>query len=270
VTSSNVHSISSTPTTVSSQTSEVNSTQSQTATQPLPTSRTATTPNTQASQNQNSNTTGLAGDPSFVVGDALESIILQLMEMGFEREQVVKAMRAAYNNPDRAVEYLFNGIPVGRDTQPQQAANPQPRETPPNVEPIDEGDDQEQAGTGNLDFLRNQPQFHQLRQAIQNNPQLLEPLLQQLGQTNPQLLQIIQENQDEFMNLLDEQPEGEGEGDEEEGESVEIEFTKEERDAIERLESLGFDRNRVLEAYLLCDRNEALAANYLFDHGNDD
>lgn len=43
--------------------------------------------------------------------------------MGFDRETAVAAMKAAYNNPDRAVEYCINGIPSKPVPPPQSASN---------------------------------------------------------------------------------------------------------------------------------------------------
>jgi len=51
-------------------------------------------------------------DPNaFSIGAAREGAIQELMSMGFDRHDVERAMRAAFNNPDRAVEYLMDVPP---------------------------------------------------------------------------------------------------------------------------------------------------------------
>jgi UV excision repair protein RAD23 len=44
-----------------------------------------------------------------------------------------------------------------------------------------------------------------------------------------------------------------------------ISLTAEEKAAVDRLTSMGFPKQRVLEAYLACDKNEEQAANLLMD-----
>lgn len=42
------------------------------------------------------------------MGDQRTEAIANMEAMGFERSQIDAAMRAAFYNPDRAVEYLLN------------------------------------------------------------------------------------------------------------------------------------------------------------------
>ncbi|XP_021296581.1 ubiquitin receptor RAD23d-like isoform X1 [Herrania umbratica] len=227
---------------------------------------------------------------NLVAGNNIEAIIQQILDMGggsWDRDTVVRALRAAYNNPERAVEYLYSGIPaqaavpaVGRAPAAGQAANPpaqaqQPAAptSGPNANPLDlfpQGlpNTGSNAGAGTLDFLRNSQQFQALRAMVQANPQILQPMLQELGKQNPHLMRLIQEHQADFLRLINEPVEGEGNllGQLAAAMPQAVTVTPEEREAIERLEAMGFDRNIVLEVFFACNKNEELAANYLLDH----
>eukprot|EP00200_Dunaliella_tertiolecta_P006463 CAMPEP_0202341602 /NCGR_PEP_ID=MMETSP1126-20121109/2526_1 /ASSEMBLY_ACC=CAM_ASM_000457 /TAXON_ID=3047 /ORGANISM="Dunaliella tertiolecta, Strain CCMP1320" /LENGTH=385 /DNA_ID=CAMNT_0048932441 /DNA_START=23 /DNA_END=1180 /DNA_ORIENTATION=+ len=258
-------------------------------------------------------TPAAAADSGLLSGGALEGAINSICEMGFEREQVVRAMRAAFNNPERAVEYLTSGVPLPEVRAPPAAAGgagggagipnlaaalqgqqaaaggggggggaaaappPGPQAQPFNMfAPPPSGGAQQGAAPSPLDFLRTRPEFQLLRQAVQGNPNILVPMLQELGKSNPQMLQLINSHQAEFLQLLEaEGDEGDegledalgamGAGGDMPGTTT-IQLTQEEADAIGRLEALGFDRASCLEAYLACDKNEELAANYLAEN----
>ena len=223
------------------------------------------------------------GDSGLVVGEAYEGAVQEMMSMGFPRAQIEAAMRASFNNPDRAMEYLLSGnIPASAGGGAEEAGDEQSGD--------DNYSDTETTGavrapaTGEdpLAFLRTQPQFAQMRQLIQQNPALLAPLLQQLAQSNPQLLQLINEHQNEFYNMISE-PEAGGEGGavpaaaeagapaggRQPGASY-ITVTAAEREAIDRLKALGFPEAMCIQAYFACEKNENLAANFLLSQNDED
>ncbi|CAN4083216.1 unnamed protein product [Withania somnifera] len=231
---------------------------------------------------------------NLVAGSNLEATVQQILDMGggsWDRDTVVRALRAAYNNPERAVEYLYSGIPEQAEIPPvarapaapasgqasaQEASQPAVPSSGPNANPLDlfpQGltNVRSNASAGNLDFLRNSPQFQGLRAMVQANPQILQPMLQELGKQNPHLMRLIQEHQPDFLRLINEPVEGEGNVLEQTAGAIPqaVTVTPEEREAIERLEAMGFDRALVLEVYFACNKNQELAANYLLDHMNE-
>ena len=56
---------------------------------------------------QVTDTSVASAESTLVTGDEYESQIQEMMAMGFSREMVIQAMRASFNNPTRAVDYLL-------------------------------------------------------------------------------------------------------------------------------------------------------------------
>ncbi|KAK2106988.1 UV excision repair protein RAD23 B [Saguinus oedipus] len=198
-------------------------------------------------------------------------MVTEIMSMGYEREQVIAALRASFNNPDGAVEYLLMGIPGDRENQavvdPSQAAS-----------------------TGLLSLQQwlqpQQLQQHRLQRALEDIPLnfygISLTLLQQIGRENPQLLQQISQHQEPFIQMLNEPVQeagGQGGGggggsggiaEAGSGHMNYIQVTPQEKEAIERLKTLGFPERLVIQAYFACEKNENLAANFLLQQNFDE
>jgi len=222
-----------------------------------------------------------------VVGEEYNKTVQNIMDMGYEKAQVEAALRASFNNPDRAVEYLLTGIPESATglnapaaapaaAVPATAADPAAAVTP---QVPSTGESTPGTGENPLAFLRDHEMFQQIRAVIQQNPNMLSTMLQQIGQSNPQLLQIISQNQEAFIRMINE-TEGEegglglGEGEDlgalgEQGQGV-IQVSPQDKEAIERLKALGFPEHLVVQAYFACEKNENLAANFLLSQNFDD
>ncbi|KAG4408286.1 hypothetical protein JTP64_001592 [Candida tropicalis] len=262
----------------------------------------------QSQQPQESN------ESTFAVGTEREATIQNIMEMGYERSQVEAALRAAFNNPHRAVEYLLTGIPesLQRPEQPVAPVAPVAQSEAPVGESTttsahDEEDDDEHEGGQHENLfeaaaaaaaaqeggahaataggdaasaggagLGDDQQMQLLRAALQSNPELIQPLLEQLAASNPQIASLIQQDPEAFIRTFlgagGEDLGFEIEGDEsgftggeagEEG-TVRIQLSEQDQSAINRLCELGFERDLVIQVYLACDKNEEVAADILF------
>ncbi len=124
----------------------------------------------------------------------------------------------------------------------------------------------------------------QMAQMIQNmSPEQLQAMAGMMGVPAEQLTAMAQligqmppEDFQQHMNMALQQGAGAGLGDfmgggaggggVPPGAQV-VRLTEEEMAAVDRLADMGFDRTEAAQAYLACDKNEALAANLLMDGG---
>lgn len=217
--------------------------------------------------------------PESASSDEYERMVQNIMDMGYERTQVESALRASFNNPDRAVEYLLTGIPDELQDDPslnQSLSNMLSEDTGSSTG--SQGSVQASSQNDPLAFLRSQPTFQQMRSVVQQNPELLNSVLQQIGQTNPALLQMISNNQEAFVRMLNEPnesaaataPAAAAAASRGQPGGYEVAVSPQDKEAIDRLKALGFPEHQVVQAYFACEKNENMAANLLLTQEPDD
>eukprot|EP00429_Kryptoperidinium_foliaceum_P064267 CAMPEP_0176063400 /NCGR_PEP_ID=MMETSP0120_2-20121206/31620_1 /TAXON_ID=160619 /ORGANISM="Kryptoperidinium foliaceum, Strain CCMP 1326" /LENGTH=394 /DNA_ID=CAMNT_0017396973 /DNA_START=38 /DNA_END=1223 /DNA_ORIENTATION=+ len=146
--------------------------------------------------------------PGAVGGPANEATVQMMCDMGFPRNLVEQCLRAAFNNPDRAVDYLMSGIP------PHLQALARGEAPPPAPAPPAPGQQAQMPGfpqmpmvpmanaTGPLAKLQNHPLFFRLKAAVQQNPAALNEVMACIEKVDPTMIPLIAEHQEEFVAIL--------------------------------------------------------------------
>ncbi|TFJ83460.1 hypothetical protein NSK_005229 [Nannochloropsis salina CCMP1776] len=189
----------------------------------------------------------------------------QLKEMGFPESQVTAALRAAQNDADLAVEFLFSG------NIPSSPAPLSALESAVGVERDAERAAEEETGAGTnatvVAQLLSHPEMERIRRVVRENPSGMESMVAALAVTHPDLVRIINEDPASFWAALEENEEGmeedEGEEEEEAGVLGALELSEADEAAIARLMEMGFGREQVVEAYILSGKEENAAVNFL-------
>jgi len=217
---------------------------------------------------------------------ANEEVVARMMEMGFGRDDCLRALEAAWGNGDRAVELLMMGGPL-----PQRRASLGPPGAGQEDFQIPEDDISDDEGVGPITWqmLKNTPQFHQLIVVAKTRPEMLEQILQGLP---PELQSLITDNQEEFIAMVQEPlnaPQGAPAGPQNPVAAarggapmpaarggappggIQILLSPEDQAVVNNLVDMtGCTKDQVLRAYALFEKDAEMTANYLLNHGHDD
>jgi UV excision repair protein RAD23 len=258
--------------------------------------------NTGASKTKQSTSKSSISKPIIAPKDYTEEV-KQLVEMGFGEELSKQAMTAAKGDIQLAIEFLYNGIPSTQGPQLSEflddfeEGEDEEYEGPIEIDP-------EVLNNINLNDPNALPNIASIIKVIINDdPSQLQLLLEDIEEHNPDVIDFIKEHESEFKNLLEKpitpedvqkfnqiMPQNNDLPLNEEEELTEgihnflhnevnftnsnpnitmptnLAFSQTEKEAIERLKGLGFSEMDVVQAYVACDKNEEITANFLFEN----
>lgn len=209
----------------------------------------------------------------------------QMMEMGYCKELVEQSLLVSFDNPERAVQYLLDGIPYNIfqsfDIEHLTTINQQLRNNATD----------QSSSEQSINIFRDIPQLQSLCKFLQKHPEQLNEILLLIAQKHPSLFDLISTHQSLFVIMLNEPiPNAE---DNVQGSSsstqnntdnasvnnaldeilneynktndTNIEFTIDDRESLQRLQQLGCSVDEAFKVYIACDQNEIYAANILLN-----
>lgn len=226
-------------------------------------------PESKTSKEIESGVEGVEGVEGVKEGSSdLNNMIQSVVDMGYERSRINNAIEKGAKDVQSIVDFL-----VSNDEEEMERV----RETEDNL--FDYHSDKHM--TEGVSSFRDQKfdgmterQIDMLRNGFHSNPEVIQPLLDQISQNNPKISEMIQKDPESFIRLfLDQNPDDlnieteENGGDEtrlDNEMTSRLSLTDKDKGAINRLCELGFDTNFVLQVYMACDKNEEVAADILF------
>lgn len=188
--------------------------------------------------------------------------VLELVNLGFSKEDSQYALRSALYNLERAANYLLSGsIPDPIEISNRQIDTDDKEELDKlDQEPYEFFDDD------NDNNETPQISVNQVKNFLKEHPENLGQFFSVLSQFNPDVAFILKNNPERFIANIGLNPQDFDFSifkEKSEYEKQMDQLSSEEQEAIKRLEQIGLDTMTTIQVYIACDKDEQAASDCL-------